>query len=267
MDPSPTTPGRPTASTPASASGEPAFQQERRELHDIGSQASDALASARQKTTDAAGAATQSVKEVATQVKNQATDATQKAVSQLKEHGQRAVSEQKDRTATTLSDVGSALQNAADRLRQDHDDNIASYIDAMAGMSTRAGSYLRDADVSSLVGDLQSVARRNPGLFLGGMFVAGLAVARFAKASRPQTPSRPQGQPRGQAPYQPPTYQPPMPGGQDIQAGGGHRIGAYTTPAVYPVPAAAAPASPGAAKPSSNYSAAGSAGGTEVGNV
>jgi hypothetical protein len=185
MDPNPTTPSK-----PAGQAGNKSLDldQERRELHDIGAQASDALGTARQATSDAAGAATQSVKEVAAQVKTQAVDVTQKAVSQLKEHGNRAVTEQKERTATTLTDVGDALQKAADRLREEHDDNIASYIDAIAGMSNKAGSYLRGADVSSLVGDLQGMARRNPGLFFGGMFVAGLAVARFAKASRPQSP-------------------------------------------------------------------------------
>ncbi|HEY0007212.1 MAG TPA: hypothetical protein VGB55_00685 [Tepidisphaeraceae bacterium] len=224
MDPNQTNSGQ---STPSG--GQP-FAQEKRELQDIGQQAAGALSGARQRTGEAASAATQSMKETATQVKNQATEVTQKAVSQLKEHGQRAVTEQKERTATTLTDVGNALQNAADRLRQDNDDNIASYIDAVAGLSNRAGSYLREADVSALVGDVQSVARRNPGLFLGGMFIAGLAVARFAKASRPQPRYTGSNYNR---PYNPADY---YEGETRRYSGPGnhHQAGAYTDPDEYP---------------------------------
>jgi hypothetical protein len=207
-------------------------------MADIGTQASDALKGARQSTSDAASAAaaaaTQSVKDVAGQVKSQAVDVTQKAVSQLKEHGQRAVMEQKDRTATTLTDVGNALQKAADRLRQESDDNIASYIDAIAGLSNKAGTYLRDADVSSLTGDVTRMARRNPGLFLGGMFVAGLALARFAKASQPDSARR-TGSPGRAYGYDAP-YDPAYEDARRRYTGPGNynQAGAFTDPDEYP---------------------------------
>lgn len=179
-----TQPNWPGASNPSSL---PPTGGSGRATGEIAEEASAAIDDVRRRAGDAAESARQRVREAVSQVKGQASDATHAALSQLKQHGQRAVADQKDRTASTLTDIGDALHKASDRLRQEEDNNIASYIDALAGASSRAGSYLRDADVSRLVGDVQGVARRYPGLFFGGMFLAGLAVARFAKASRPES--------------------------------------------------------------------------------
>lgn len=46
-------------------------------------------------------------------------------------------------------------------------------------------SYLEDEDSRVLLHDLEDVARRNPGAFIGLSFAAGLTVGRFLRASEP----------------------------------------------------------------------------------
>jgi hypothetical protein len=43
--------------------------------------------------------------------------------------------------------------------------------------------FIGDSDVRSLVREVERAARRRPELFLGGMFLVGLGISRFLKAS------------------------------------------------------------------------------------
>lgn len=56
---------------------------------------------------------------------------------------------------------------------------------AAGGQVERLARYLHDRDVRQVVSDVEDLARRSPGMFLGGAFVIGLAASRFLKSSRP----------------------------------------------------------------------------------
>lgn len=118
------------------------------------------------------------------QVHEQAGQATE----QLKQRGQTLLMQQKQRAAEELQQLGAAVRNSADKLHEQHDDTIAAYAESLAQQFDTAAGYLRRAHLGDLIEDTQSLARRQPELFFGGMFIAGLAIGRFFKASgRPRS--------------------------------------------------------------------------------
>ncbi len=99
----------------------------------------------------------------------------------LRDRGQSLIDGQKGRAAEEVSHLSSAIRSAADRLREEQDETIARYADTIADQLDGAANYLRDRDLMGLFHDAQGFARRRPELVLGGMFVAGIAIARFLK--------------------------------------------------------------------------------------
>lgn len=92
----------------------------------------------------------------------------------------------KNAFATKICDVGEALRRASEDLESHNDSALASNTRQLASGVDGIGRRLRESDVSELVGEVEHFVRRNPTLTLGGLFVAGLAAARFLKAQPPR---------------------------------------------------------------------------------
>ncbi|HEV7298659.1 MAG TPA: hypothetical protein VGN72_04780 [Tepidisphaeraceae bacterium] len=122
-------------------------------------------------------------KEKAGQVAEQAQRKAAEYARQAQSQGVAMLDQQKSRAAEQINTFSDAAHRAADKFREEQDDNIAGYIDAAADEVQRVGEYLRERDLNTLWRDAQSFGRRRPEWFLGGMFVAGLALTRFLKAS------------------------------------------------------------------------------------
>lgn len=149
---------------------------------EIGREARDVKDSVKQATADAAGKAREAASQTAQQAKQQAGQ----LAAQLKEKGASLVDQQKGRAADLIGDCVAATRRAAQKLHDENDHNLAGYADAFAEGLESTGRYLREKDARRLVDDAADLARRRPEWVLGGMFVAGLALARFLKASRPE---------------------------------------------------------------------------------
>lgn len=148
-------------------------------------QARDVTGQAKQAASSAVDQATATAQQVKEQVGQQAAEAAR----MLREKATTMLSDQKTRASSTLDDLGNAIHAAGCRLEKDNDDAIAGYVHGAADQVRVLSSYLKDKPVESLVGDMVDLARRRPEYFVGGMFVVGLALARFAKSSATQTPS------------------------------------------------------------------------------
>ncbi|MCE0444811.1 hypothetical protein LT493_04460 [Streptomyces tricolor] len=82
----------------------------------------------------------------------------------------------------------------------------------MADRGHRAADYVDKQGVEGIVGDLQSFARRRPGLFLGGALLAGLAVGRLGKVAGKAAQSGDGGQEQSAGAVQPQySVEPDMP--------------------------------------------------------
>ena len=129
-------------------------------------------------------------REAKTQMKEGARQASQtirrksgEAAHQLQEKSNEFVQTRKSELAGKVSGCGAAVRRAADKLRDEEDPNIAHYADMVADRFEQAGQYLETSDLRAMYHDVENFARRRPEIVLGGMFVAGLALARFLKAS------------------------------------------------------------------------------------
>ena len=60
---------------------------------------------------------------------------------------------------------------------------IATAASTAADQAEKVAQYLRDNDARQIIGTIESAARRQPLIFLGGAFVLGVAASRFIKAA------------------------------------------------------------------------------------
>ena len=110
-------------------------------------------------------------------MKSAASDVAQSAQSEVE---QKAVTAKRN-VADEVSNVASALRSASEQLRDGspQERTFAQVADSLAN----ASETIRDKDFGEMARDLQSYARDNPAVFLGGAALLGFAAARFAKAS------------------------------------------------------------------------------------
>jgi len=90
---------------------------------------------------------------------------------------------QKGRATEGLDTVAHAVRQTTEQLRAGQHDTIAEYIDKAAEQLERFSTRMREKDVNEILQDVQQFARRQPALFIGGSFAAGLLAARFLRSS------------------------------------------------------------------------------------
>jgi hypothetical protein len=123
------------------------------------------------------------VKETVREAKDKIKTTTREVAAQARERGQEYVQENKARAADRIGNVSESIRQTAERFEQEKDPNIAHYTRVVADKLEQAASYIRERDLNQLKRDGEDLARQHPAAFFGGMFVAGLAAARFLKAS------------------------------------------------------------------------------------
>jgi hypothetical protein len=109
-------------------------------------------------------------------------------VEQVKHEGQEFISDRKGLIAEQLTNVSGAIRRAADKLHDTESEFIAGYVDRAADKVEEVGRYIERHDLRDVIEDAGEVARRQPLLFVSGMFFAGLAAARFVKAATAEEP-------------------------------------------------------------------------------
>jgi hypothetical protein len=90
---------------------------------------------------------------------------------------------QKNQAAGGVESVAQAIRQTGHQLREQDQEMVAEYADRAAGEIERFSRHLRETDVSELVGEVESFARRQPALFLGGALLLGFMGARFLKST------------------------------------------------------------------------------------
>ena len=120
-------------------------------------------------------------------------------MKEVQETGGDFVHEQKENLAQKVARYGEALHAASERLRSEEGNVLANPAQKAADQLERVSSYLHEKEPADFLEDLETFTRRRPEVVFGGLFVAGLAAARFFKASRRRPrragPAEPMGAP------------------------------------------------------------------------
>lgn len=90
---------------------------------------------------------------------------------------------QKDRATDGLGSVAQAVRQSTQQLRDQQHETIAAYVEQAAGQLERFASRIKEKNVGDLLNEIQDLARRRPGIFIGSAFALGLLGARFIKSS------------------------------------------------------------------------------------
>ncbi len=100
------------------------------------------------------------------------------------------IDEQKAGLTGKLTGVADTVRRVSGTLHDTEADNpvsgyAARYTDTAAQKLDSVAKYFDGADLKDIARDLESYARRNPAIFLGGAFAIGIMAARFLKSSPP----------------------------------------------------------------------------------
>jgi len=131
----------------------------------------------------AATEAGQQIKEKAAEATDQLKNQGAEVLQQAREQAENLVGNQRDQLLHRLSHCSAASRKAAEQLRTDNDPAMANYADALAAQIDRGTEFLRHGDMRGMIAATEDFARWRPEIFFGGMFIAGLALTRFLKAS------------------------------------------------------------------------------------
>jgi len=131
-------------------------------------QAQQAADQAREK----AGEAAEQARETAQSLAGQAQDRIREQVDQRS-------TEAGERVGSTAEDI----RSVAEELRNKGKEGPAKIATQAAERIEGAGSYLRDSDANRILEDIEDFGRSRPWAVLAGATLAGLAAARFLKAS------------------------------------------------------------------------------------
>lgn len=101
----------------------------------------------------------------------------------LRDTTYRQMDDQKSRASDTLGSLAGAVRGMTQPLRDNGQTSIADYVNKAADGIERWSIDLKHQDLSEALRAAQRFARRQPALFLGVAFTAGLLAARFLKSS------------------------------------------------------------------------------------
>jgi len=105
------------------------------------------------------------------------------AAEQVQQQGKAHLDSYRGTAADELEKVAQRAKAAAAELEDQDRAGLSRYVSDMAQGMVRFADDLRGRNVDELVGDLNRMARNNPGLFIAGSIALGFGLTRFAKAS------------------------------------------------------------------------------------
>ena len=95
----------------------------------------------------------------------------------------RKLDDQKVRASDTLGSLAGAVRGMTQPLRDGGQSGIADYVNKAADGIEQWASTMRQQDIDDAMRSVQEFARRQPALFLGVAFSAGLVLTRFLKST------------------------------------------------------------------------------------
>jgi hypothetical protein len=129
------------------------------------------------------GSAAEKTQEKAQEVAGQAQEKAAEIAQKAQENVRRQVDERSTQAGEQVGGTAEDLRSVGEELRKQGKDGPAKLAEQAAEQTERVGSYLQEKNSDELLHDLEDFGRRRPWAVLAGGLVAGVAAARFLKAS------------------------------------------------------------------------------------
>ncbi len=123
--------------------------------------------------------ARQQSQQLAHQARQQASDLASRGTQQAKSQ----LANQKHNASQRMVPLQSALRETAQQLRRQGQGGAGDYAERAADQVERFSVYLRETEVDEIMEEVRGIARRRPGLYLGGAAAIGFFATRFLKSS------------------------------------------------------------------------------------
>jgi len=117
-------------------------------------------------------------------------DAASRLTDRFSEQGDALLREQQRQTAESIHRVAVAAHTAAERLDAMNEPRAAAVVDIAGEEVDEIANYLASNGPREVISDVGRAVRRHPEATLGGLFLLGLGVARFLKATDPSPVER-----------------------------------------------------------------------------
>ena len=150
---------------------------------DGGEDVVEQLRALKQRAGDVVETVASGARTTAEQMKHRAAEMTEAITSTIRDEAERLFDEQKGKAASKVGRFGKVMHQAAHALHAVKADGVADMVDGAAGQVEGLNEYLEERTLAQVLEDVGEVARRHPGMMIGGLFLAGFAGARFLKAS------------------------------------------------------------------------------------
>ena len=118
--------------------------------------------------------------------------AAKDALGKVKDNAATAIDDKKANLAQGLTSVSDTIRQFGDSVKSPDGEPAnkvaeltTQYTESLSQQVEKLSGYLERQDIRGLLKDLESFARRNPAIFLGGAFALGIVAARFLKSSNP----------------------------------------------------------------------------------
>jgi hypothetical protein len=153
-------------------------------------QASEAATTAAAKTSEVAGTATEGARQVASEASRQAGQLTQEALSSARNLVGEATGSLREQAGQQTERAASGLRTLSDQVRAlaegrpDEAGPAGDYVRQAGEKLQEVASRLESGGIEGALSDLQTFARRRPGVFLLGAAAAGFAVGRLVRGAQ-----------------------------------------------------------------------------------
>lgn len=115
-------------------------------------------------------------------VKDKVGAQAEEAKKQAGEQAKQGFDQGKGQVVSQISSVAQAFRKTSEQLREEDQGDLAGYTERIAEQVERVSDYLEGKGLRGVAGDLETLARQRPGLFVGGALVVGLVAARFLRS-------------------------------------------------------------------------------------
>jgi hypothetical protein len=176
-----------TTTVPAETSPESRAQQQVEDLKNDAAHTHEDLKASAQQAAESAKAKLneqgERLRRKADEVQKSAGERANQAKRYVQDKAREQARIRQNKVETGIRDAVSAARSASETLKQKDDTAVAGVIDSVANKAEGVANYLGNSEPGDLLDDGRAFARRYPELTLGGMFLVGLAAARFFKSS------------------------------------------------------------------------------------